>query len=105
MQACLDVSRESRVTLYDKAEASADGAAIKEGNFVLKSCDRDSTVGEAVEVGGRTVIKKSSIGPHCRIGASVKITNCILMDHVVIGDKVTMQNSIVCGNAEVRELR
>ena len=25
------------------------------------------------------------------------------MDHVVIADKVTMQNVIICGNAEVRE--
>ena len=63
MQANLDVSKESRVTLYEKAEATVDAASVKEGNFVLKSCDRDSTVGEAVEVAGRTVIKKSSIGP------------------------------------------
>ena len=103
MQSNLDVSRESRVTLYEKAEVSPLAPEVKEGNYVLKSCDRDSTVGEAVEVGGRTVIKKSSIGPHCRIGSGVKITNCIIMDHVVIGDKVNMQNSIVCGNAEVKE--
>ena len=103
MQANLDVSRENRVTLYDRALVQMDPSTVKEGNFVLKSCDRDSTVGESVEVGGRTVIKKSSIGPHCRIGANVKITNCVLMDHVVIGDKVTLTNSVVCGNSEVRE--
>jgi translation initiation factor eIF-2B subunit gamma len=101
-QANLDVSRESRLTLYEPA-ANPESALPKDGNFVLRSCDKDCTVGESVEVGGRSAIKKSCIGPHCRIGSGVKITNCILMDHVVIGDKVTMQNSIVCGNAEVRE--
>jgi translation initiation factor eIF-2B subunit gamma len=102
VQANLDVSRESRVTHYEKAEAS-EGTVVKEGNFVHKSRDRDSTLGEAVEVAGRTAIKKSSIGPHCRIGMNVKITNCVLMDHVVIGDKVSMSNSVVCSNSEVRE--
>ena len=58
---------------------------------------------EGVEVGGRTAIKKSCIGPHCRIGSGVKLTNCILMDHVVVHDKVTMSNCIVCSNAEVGE--
>jgi NDP-sugar pyrophosphorylase family protein len=85
------------------SQVPSEGMVVKEGNFVLKSCDRDSTVGEAVEVGGRSFIKKASIGPHCRIGSGVKITNCVLMDHVVIGDKVTMQNAIIGGNAEVRE--
>jgi len=99
----LDVSRESRVTMYEKSLPPTDAPPPKEGNFVAKSCDRDSCIGEAVEVGGRSVIKRACIGPHCRIGANVKITNCILMDHVVIGDKVSMSNVIVCGNAEVRE--
>ena len=103
MQLNLDVSRESRVTLYDRAEAIDRDRPPREGNFVHKSCDKDSTIGEAVEVGGRSVIKKACIGPHCRIGSGVKITNCILMDHVVVGDKVTLQNTIVCGNAEVKE--
>jgi len=102
MQANFDVSRESRVTQYEKAEAS-EGAPAKEGNFVHKSRDRDSTLGEGVEVAGRTAIKKSSIGPHCRIGSGVKLTNCILMDHVVVGDKVSMSNTIVCANAEIKE--
>jgi len=101
-QANVDVSRESRVTSYDKAE-QMDGATVKEGNFVHKSRDRDSTFGEGVEIAGRTAIKKSCIGPHCRIGSGVKLTNVILMDHVVIGDKVNMTNVIVGANAEVRE--
>ena len=49
MQANVDVSRESRVTAYEKAEGS-DGTAAKEGNFVHKSRDKDSTLGEGVEV-------------------------------------------------------
>lgn len=103
LQANLDVSRESRVTQYARAEPNDLGQPVKEGNYVHKSCDKDSTIGEAVEVGGRSFIKKACIGPHCRLGSAVKITNCILMDHVVIADKVTMQNVIICGNAEVRE--
>lgn len=103
LQANLDVSRESRVTQYERAEPNDLGQPVKEGNYVQKSCDKDSTVGDAVEVGGRSFIKKACIGPHCRIGSAVKITNCILMDHVVIADKVTLQNVIICGNAEVRE--
>ena len=49
-----------------------ESSSAKEGNLVVKSCDRDSTVGDAVEVASRSVIKKSSIGPHCRIGSNVK---------------------------------
>ena len=79
------------------------GEEPKEGNFVLRSLSADSARGEGVEVGARSSVKKSCIGPHCRIGANVKITNCVLFDHVVIGDKVTMQNVIIGGNAEVRE--
>ena len=54
-------------------------------------------------MGGRSSVKKSSVGPHCRLGAGVKLTNCILMDHVVVHDKVTMSNCIVCSNAEIGE--
>ena len=103
MQANLDISKESRVSLFERAEGLDSGSTVKEGNFVLKSCDKDSSIGEGVEVGGRSFIKKACIGPHCRIGSAVKITNCILMDHVAIADKVTMQNVIVCGNAEIKE--
>ena len=48
-QANLEISRESRVTVYEKAEGS-EGTLAKEGNFVHKSRDKDSTLGEGVEV-------------------------------------------------------
>lgn len=102
LQANLDVSRESRVSQYKKAEAS-EGVLVNEGNFVHRSSDRDSTLGEKVEVAGRTVIKKSIIGHHCRIGTGVKLTNVVLMNHIVIGDNVNITNSVVCSNVEVRE--
>ena len=54
-------------------------------------------------MGGRSSVKKSTVGPHCRLGFGVKLTNCILMDHVVVHDKVTMSNCIVCSNAEIGE--
>lgn len=102
-QANLDVARGDR---FDKAvELAAGGDPIlsKEGNFALKSFSQDSARGFGVEVGGRSSVKKSSVGPHCRLGAGVKLTNCILMDHVVVHDKVTMSNCIVCSNAEIGE--
>ena len=40
------------------------------------------------QVSNGCVIKKSCVGPHCKIGSNVRLTNCILMDHVQIADKV-----------------
>ena len=105
VQANLDVSR-GGVTEYEKAsEAWVEDSACapKEGNFVLKSFSADCSRGEGIEVGQRTSIKKSSVGPHCRIGSNVRLTNCILMDHVVVGDKVNMSNCVICADAEVQE--
>ena len=104
-QANLDVARGGvthceKLAEVDKAD---DAILAKEGNFALKSFSADSARGYGVEVGGRSSVKKSSVGPHCRLGANVKLTNCILMDHVVVADKVTMSNCIVCSNAEVGE--
>ena len=104
-QANLDVAR-GGVTYCEKEEEldkAADAILAKEGNFALKSFSADSARGFGVEVGGRSSVKKSSVGPHCRLGANVKLTNVILMDHVVVHDKVTMSNCIVCSNAEVGE--
>lgn len=101
----LDVARGGATHCEKKAELSATGDAIlaKEGNFALKSFSQDSARGFGVEVGARSSVKKSSVGPHCRLGSGVKLTNCILMDHVVVQDKVIMSNCIVCSNAEVGE--
>ncbi len=103
MHANLDLSR-GGCSLYDKAtEEWLHAEAPREGNFVLKSFSSDCSRGVGIEVGSRSSIKKSCVGPHVRIGSNVRLTNCVLMDHVVVGDKVTMSNSIVCANADVRE--
>ncbi len=39
----------------------------------------------------------------CRLGANVKITNSVLQDNVVVGDGCTIQNSILCAGAVVKE--
>ena len=100
-QASLDVAR-GGVTHFERPPEPQE-AAPAEGNFVLRSLSADSARGEGVEVGAHSSVKKSCIGPHCRIGAAVRLTNCIVMDHVTIGDKVNMSNCIVCSNAEVGE--
>jgi len=42
-------------------------------------------------VGAKSSIKRSAVGPHCKIGSGVRMTNCVLMDHVTIRDKATPQ--------------
>jgi len=73
----LDVARGGATHCEKKAELSATGDAIlaKEGNFALKSFSQDSARGFGVEVGARSSVKKSSVGPHCRLGSGVKLTN------------------------------
>ncbi len=39
----------------------------------------------------------------CRLGANVKIINSVLQDNVVVGDGVTVQNTILCAGAMVKE--
>eukprot|EP00908_Phaeocystis_cordata_P012671 Transcript_23672.p2 GENE.Transcript_23672~~Transcript_23672.p2 ORF type:complete len:440 (-),score=222.48 Transcript_23672:35-1354(-) len=104
-QANLDVARGGATHCEKEAELpkEADAILAKEGNFALKSFSQDSSRGFGVEVGARSSVKKSCVGPHCRLGSGVKLTNCILMDHVVVHDKVTMSNCIVCPNAEIGE--
>lgn len=100
IQANMDVAK-GGVTLYEKV--TEENEAVKETNFVLRSFSSDSSRGVGVEVGGRSTIKKSCVGPHCVIGSNVRLTNCILMDHVKIADKVNILNSIICSNAEIGE--
>jgi len=100
MQANLDLAR-GGVSHFDKAPEPNE--QLKEGNFAAKSFSAECARGAGVEVGGRSSIKKSTVGPHCRIGSSVKLTNCVLMDHVVLHDKVSMSNVVVCSDAEIGE--
>lgn len=88
---------------------------------------KDCLIGESTTIGGKTnqsttdiqinndnstdkktkkyvksiIIKKSSIGRHCKIGANVRITNCILMNHVIVGDGCVLQGSIICDNTTI----
>jgi len=99
-QANLDLSRGGVAQLEKAAEPPE---TAKDGNFASRSFSSDCAKGVGVEVGARSTIKKSAVGPHCRIGANVKISNCVLMDHVVVHDKVTMSNVVVCSDAEIGE--
>lgn len=46
----------------------------------------DSMLGDRLNMGDKSSIKKSMIGSCCEIGDKVKINNCIIMDNVKIKD-------------------
>ena len=47
-------------------------------------------------------IKRSVLGPMCKLGSNVKIINCVLMDSVIVHDGCHLQNCIVCTGAELQ---
>ena len=47
-------------------------------------------------------IKRSVLGPMCKLGNNVKIINCVLMDSVIVHDGCHLQNCIVCTGAELQ---
>jgi translation initiation factor eIF-2B subunit gamma len=57
------------------------------GNFV--------DAGNVREIGEKSFIKHSVIGPHCLFGANVKISNCVIHDHVVVEDNVVLSGCIL----------
>lgn len=50
-----------------------------------------------------SIIKKSVIGRHCKIGKRVKIINSILFDHVTVDDGAKLMNCIVGPNSVVKK--
>ena len=99
MQINLDISR-GGATHFEKAHIPAD-TEVTEGNPTPRAFSSDSARGAGVEVGARSSIKKSCIGPNCRIGSGTRLTNCVVMEGAVIGNKVTMSNCIVCPRVEI----
>mmetsp|Transcript_43926 Transcript_43926/g.146365 ORF Transcript_43926/g.146365 Transcript_43926/m.146365 type:complete len:441 (+) Transcript_43926:68-1390(+) len=100
MQANLDICKGGAAT-FDKAAEPTE--PLREGNFAASNIDQQSARGGSVELGPRSQVKKSAVGPHCRLGAGVRLTNCVLMEGVVVHDKVHMSNCILCRGAEVHE--
>lgn len=47
-------------------------------------------------------IKRSVLGPMCKLGSNVKIINCVLMDSVIVHDGCHLQNCIICTGAELQ---
>ena len=47
-------------------------------------------------------IKRSVLGPMCKLGSNVKIINSVLMDSVIVHDGCHLQNCIVCTGAELQ---
>jgi NDP-sugar pyrophosphorylase family protein len=59
-------------------------------------------VGRGTTMGDKCSIKRSVLGPSCKLGSGVKIINCVLMDGVVVEDHCHLQNSIVCSGAHLQ---
>lgn len=47
---------------------------------------------------GASIAGKTVIGPNCRVGANVSLTDCILEANVIIGDHVTLRGVILDDN-------
>lgn len=95
LDANLEVARGGLLSNQDPPLAKGE---VGHGGFGAE-CAR----GEGVEIGVQSIVKKSVVGDHCRIGSLVKINNCVIMDHVIIHDRVTLTGCIVCSNAEIHE--
>eukprot|EP00466_Bigelowiella_natans_P005900 jgi/Bigna1/55398/estExt_Genewise1Plus.C_580041 len=65
---------------------------------------KDCVVGEGVQIGKKTNIKKSVVGKYCKIGEKCRITNCVLMDHVTVEGMVTLSDTVVCSNANIQQM-
>ncbi|KAF6031174.1 EIF2B3 [Bugula neritina] len=63
----------------------------------------DSMLGDRLNMGDKSSIKKSMIGSCCEIGDKVKINNCIIMDNVKIKDSCVLQTCIICENSIIDE--
>ncbi|KFM29331.1 putative translation initiation factor eIF-2B subunit gamma [Auxenochlorella protothecoides] len=58
-------------------------------------------IGEDVVLGDKSTVKRSVIGPNCRIGAGAKIINSVLMADVTVEDGAHVHGSILCNRAGV----
>uniref|UniRef100_A0A7S0H794 Translation initiation factor eIF2B subunit gamma n=1 Tax=Amorphochlora amoebiformis TaxID=1561963 RepID=A0A7S0H794_9EUKA len=81
-------------------EAKATGKKGKAAFNVGKDC----VIGDGVQIGVKTNIKKSVVGSYCKIGEKCRISNCVLMDHVTIEKQVTLSDTVVCSNAHIQAM-
>ncbi|PXF45018.1 Translation initiation factor eIF-2B subunit gamma [Gracilariopsis chorda] len=65
------------------------------------SVSPDSAVAHNVTAGHRTSVKKSVVGPNCKLGSNVKINGCVLMQGVVLEDGVNLSSCVVCDDAVI----
>lgn len=61
----------------------------------------DSIVGEKVEFGDHTYIKRTVLGTNCKIGKKVKLTGCLILNDVTIEDEVQLENCIIGHHAVI----
>jgi len=101
----IEINREVSIAAYEhmpwdpistdnklvQAQADNNKAQLGEG----------SVIGGNAKIGSSSV-KKSTIGSHCKIGDSCKISNSILMDHVTVEDGCELTNTVVCHNVTIQ---
>ncbi|KAI0560624.1 Translation initiation factor eIF2B subunit gamma [Gracilaria domingensis] len=69
----------------------------------MVSVSPDSKVAENVTAGDRTSVKKSVVGPNCKLASNVKINGCVLMANVTLEEGVNLSSCIVCEDAVVQK--
>ena len=59
-------------------------------------------VGAGTTMGDKCSVKRSVLGPMCKLGAGVKVINSVLMEGCTVGDGCHLQNSILCSGAHLQ---
>jgi NDP-sugar pyrophosphorylase family protein len=55
-------------------------------------------------MGDKCSIKRSVLGPMCKLGSGVKIINSVLMEGCAVEDGCHLQSSILCSGAHLQVL-
>ena len=58
--------------------------------------------GRGTTMGDKCSVKRSVLGPMCKLGSGVKIINSVLMEGCEVEDGCHLQNSIVCSGAHLQ---
>lgn len=79
---------------FMKLQAQAKGQqAAKEKP--IANVGNDSLIGAETELGEKTNVKRTVVGPNCWIGKRVKLTGCLILNDVRIEDDVQLENCII----------
>ncbi|KAL6771923.1 hypothetical protein ACKKBG_A28310 [Auxenochlorella protothecoides x Auxenochlorella symbiontica] len=108
LQAYAEVNRDVLAGAH-AASLLREAPNAKYENFVHSSVQMGSKaavgagcmIGEDVVLGDKSTVKRSVIGPNCRIGAGAKIINSVLMADVTVEDGAHVHGSILCNRAGV----